>query len=178
MKNKIMLLTVENKFLDEILSFKDKMFRIAKRLLVSSEEAEDATQEVMVKLWQMPNDKLMEFRSLEAYSMTMIRNFCLDRLRSKQAARTSLDDSLMHVVKADNLNNTIEARDEMSWVVKIIDQLPEQERIIIQLRDIEQYEFDKISEIMGLPEGTVRVYLSRARKKIRTTFLNINNHGH
>ena len=172
-----MLLSVENKFLDEILSFKDKMFRIAKRLLVSSEEAEDATQEVIVKLWQMPTKKLKEFRSLEAYSMTMIKNYCLDRLQSKQAARTSLDESQMHVMRADNLGSQLDAKDTLNWVVKLIDDLPEQEKIIIQLRDIEQYEFDKIAAILSLPEGTVRVYLSRARKKIRNAFLKIENHG-
>lgn len=172
-----MLLSIENKFLDDIISFKDKMYRMAKRLLVSSEEAEDATQEIIVKLWQMPESKLTEFRNLEAYSMSMIKNYCLDRLRSKQAARTSLDDSHMHLIKSENLERVLDAKDSMNWVVKLIDELPEQERMIIQLREIEQFDFEKIATILSLPEGTVRVYLSRARKKIRNAFLNIENYG-
>lgn len=172
-----MLLTVEKKLLNEILSFKDKMFRVAKRLLVSSEEAEDATQEVIVKLWQMPEDKLTAFRNLEAYSITMIKNYCLDRLRSKQALNTSLDTTHLQLINSDNVGAGVEAKDEMNWVMQIIDQLPEQEKIIVQLRDIEQYEFNKIAEILALPEGTIRVYLSRARKKIRTEFLKIENYG-
>ena len=59
----------------------------------------------------------------------------------------------------------------------MIDQLPENERMIIQLREIENFEYKEISEIMELPEGTVRVYLSRIRKKIRKQFLEIQNHG-
>lgn len=64
--------------------FKDKVFRMAKRLLVSTEEAEDATQEVLVKLWHK-NDNLSEYKSIEAVAMTMTKNYCLDQLKSKRA---------------------------------------------------------------------------------------------
>ena len=65
----------------------------------------------------------------------------------------------------------------MKWVEQLIDQLPEKERILIQLREIEQYEFEEIASILNLPEGTVRVYLSRIRKKLRKQFLEIQNYG-
>ena len=65
----------------------------------------------------------------------------------------------------------------MNWVAKLIDRLPEKERMIIQLREIEQYDFEQISNILDIPEVTVRVYLSRARKKIKKQFLEIQSHG-
>jgi RNA polymerase sigma factor (sigma-70 family) len=68
-------------FINNIKPFKDKLFRLAKRLLVSTEEAEDATQEVMVKLWNK-NDDLSKFGSIEAYAMTITKNYCLDVLKS------------------------------------------------------------------------------------------------
>ena len=77
----------------------------------------------------------------------------------------------------DFLQNKIELRDELKWVEQLIDQLPEKERILIQLREIEQYEFEEIASILNLPEGTVRVYLSRIRKKLRKQFLEIQNYG-
>ena len=67
-----------------VMPFKDKVFRLAKRLLVSREEAEDATQEILLKLWNN-KQKISDYKNVEAFSMTMTKNFCLDRLKSKQA---------------------------------------------------------------------------------------------
>ncbi len=71
----------QNEFLTVVLPFKDKLFRLAKRLLVSTEEAEDATQEVLVKLWTK-NDHLQTYKSTEAMAMTMTKNYCLDQLKA------------------------------------------------------------------------------------------------
>jgi len=169
-------LTADRSFFNQIEEIRNKIFRITKRILVSQEEAEDATQEVIVKLWQMDESKRNGFKSLEAYSVTMAKNYCLDRLKSKQAQNLSLDDRYSGSV-SDSLTKKIEQRDDLNWIGKLIDELPEKERMIIQLREIEQYDFDEIASILNLPEGTVRVYLSRIRKKLRKQFLDIQNHG-
>ena len=171
-----MQLTADRSFFNQIEEIRNKIFRITKRILVSQEEAEDATQEVIVKLWQMDESKRNGFKSLEAYSATMAKNYCLDRLKSKQAQNLSLDDRYSGSV-SDSLTKKIEQRDDLNWVGKLIDELPEKERMIIQLREIEQYDFDEIASILNLPEGTIRVYLSRIRKKLRKQFLDIQNHG-
>lgn len=172
-----MQLTADRTFLNDIDQIRDKVFRITKRILISQEEAEDATQEVIVKLWQMDAAKRNGFRSIEAYSVTMAKNYCLDRLKSKQAQNLSLNEKIGNSKMSDSLQTKIEQTDELNWVGTLIDQLPERERMIIQLREIEQYDFDEIASILNLPEGTVRVYLSRIRKKIRKQFLEIQNHG-
>ena len=172
-----MQLTADRTFLNDIDQIRDKIFRITKRILISQEEAEDATQEVIVKLWQMDATKRNGFRSIEAYSVTMAKNYCLDRLKSKQAQNLSLNEKIGNSKMSDSLQTKIEQTDELNWVGNLIDQLPERERMIIQLREIEQYDFDEIASILNLPEGTVRVYLSRIRKKIRKQFLEIQNHG-
>lgn len=171
-----MQLTADRSFFNQIEEIRNKIFRITKRILVSQEEAEDATQEVIVKLWQMDESKRNGFKSLEAYSVTMAKNYCLDRLKSKQAQNLSLDECYRGSV-SDSLTKKIEQRDDLNWVGKLIDELPEKERMIIQLREIEQYDFDEIASILNLPEGTIRVYLSRIRKKLRKQFLDIQNHG-
>ena len=66
-----------------------KVFRLAKRLLVSTEEAEDATQELFFKLWRN-KEKLAEYKNVEAFAMTMTKNYCYDRLKSKQAGNLTL----------------------------------------------------------------------------------------
>jgi len=169
-------LTADISFFNQVEEIRNKIFRITKRILVSQEEAEDATQEVIVKLWQMDESKRNGFKSLEAYSVIMAKNYCLDRLKSKQAQNLSLDERYS-VFFSDSLSKKIEHRDDLNWVGKLIYELPQKERMIIQLREIEQYDFDEIASILNLPEGTIRVYLSRIRKKLRKQFLDIQNHG-
>jgi len=79
----------ESDFLKVIKPFKDKVFRLAKRLLVSREEAEDATQEVIFKLWKN-KEKISDYKNIEAFAMTMTKNYCYDRLKSKQASNLTL----------------------------------------------------------------------------------------
>ena len=79
----------QSEFLKTVMPFKDKVFRVAKRLLVSTEEAEDATQELLFKLWRN-KEKLKDYKSIEAFAMTMTKNYCFDRLKSKQASNLTL----------------------------------------------------------------------------------------
>jgi RNA polymerase sigma factor (sigma-70 family) len=152
-------------FLQVIAPFKDKVFRLAKRLLVSTEEAEDATQEVLVKLWGK-NENLATYASVEAFAMTMTKNYCLDQLKSKRAGNFQIVHS-NYTDRQPSLQQQIEDTDSLLWVEKIINDLPEQQRLIIQMRDVEQYEFAEISKILDMNETAIRVALSRARKTIR-----------
>ena len=106
----------------------------------------------------------------------MAKNYCYDRLKSKQANSISLDERIPFP-DSSSLEKQMDTKDELSLAINLIDQLPYKERMIIQLREIEQYDFNQIATILELPEGTVRVYLSRARKKLRKQFLEIQNHG-
>jgi len=170
-----MLFMNQNEFVKLITPFKDKVFRLAKRLLVSTEEAEDATQEVLVKLWSR-NSSLDDYNNVEAFAMTMTKNFCLDQLKSKRAGNlqivhTNFDN------KEPSSDKILEDNDSLGWVEKIIDQLPEQQRLIIQLRDIEQYEFGEIAKIMDMNETAIRVALSRARKTVREFMIKTHSYG-
>lgn len=79
----------QNEFVLLIAPFKDKVFRLAKRLLISTEEAEDATQEILVKLWSK-NESLNKYTSVEAFAMTITKNYCLDQLKSKRAGNLKM----------------------------------------------------------------------------------------
>ncbi len=158
-----------------VLPFKDKVFRLAKRLLVSTEEAEDATQEILMKLWRN-KEKIADYKNVEAFSMTMTKNFCLDRLKSKQAQNLKI----VHSNYQDNntsLQKQVENKDSVDWVSKIIEELPEQQKIILQLRDIEEYDFDEIAKVVDMNPTAIRVALSRARKTIREKLTNTHRYG-
>ena len=162
-------------FVRLVMPFKDKVFRLAKRLLVSNEEAEDATQEILMKLWNN-KESIGEYRNVEAFSMTMTKNFCLDRLKSKQAQNLKI----VHSNYQDNnvsLQKQVEERDSVDWVSKIIEELPEQQKMVLQLRDIEEYEFEEIAKVLDMNETAIRVSLSRARKTIREKLTNTHRYG-
>jgi RNA polymerase sigma-70 factor (ECF subfamily) len=162
-------------FLKIVMPFKDKVFRLAKRLLVSREEAEDATQEVLLKLWSN-KAKMQDYKNIEAFSMTMTKNFCLDKLKSKQAQNLKL----VHSNYQDNkvsLQKQLELNDSLDWVSKIIEDLPEQQKMVVQLRDIEQYDYEEICKMLDMNPTAVRVALSRARKTIREKLTKTHNYG-
>ena len=165
----------QTEFLNIVMPFKDKVFRLAKRLLVSTEEAEDATQEVLLKLW---NNKLKiaEYKNVEAFSMTMTKNYCFDKLKSKQSQNLKIVHS-NYEEKNTPLSKQVELNDSVNWVAKIIEDLPEQQKMIIQLRDIEDYDFDEIAKMLDMNNTAIRVALSRARKTIREKLTNTHNYG-
>lgn len=163
-------------FLSLVMPFKDKVFRLAKRLLVSREEAEDATQEILLKLWNN-KQKISEYKNVEAFSMTMTKNFCLDRLKSKQAQNLKIVHSNYQDNSKSSLQKQVEAKDSVDWVTTIMENLPEQQKVIIQLRDIEQYDFTEISKMLDMNETAIRVALSRARKIIREKLTKAHSYG-
>lgn len=165
----------QSDFVQLVTPFRDKVFRLAKRLLISTEEAEDATQEVLVKLWNK-NEGLKGYGNVEAFAMTITKNYCLDQLKSKRASNLSIVDKNF-TDREPSLQQKVEDNDSLNWVEKIIDQLPEQQRLIIQMRDIEQYEFDEIAKVLGMNETAIRVALSRARKMIRESMTKTHNYG-
>ncbi|WP_299122921.1 sigma-70 family RNA polymerase sigma factor [uncultured Tenacibaculum sp.] len=165
----------QSDFLKVVLPFKDKVFRLAKRLLVSREEAEDATQELYFKLWRN-KEKLSNYKNVEAFAMTMTKNYCYDRLKSKQASNLTLVHS-NYKEKDTSLDKRVENNDSVNKVHELIEKLPEQQKIIIQLRDIEQYDFDEICKMVDMKPTAVRVALSRARKTIRQELIKKHNYG-
>ena len=165
----------QKEFLHIVMPFKDKLYRMAKRLLVSREEAEDATQEVLLKLWSK-NDAMATYNNVEAFAMTMTKNFCLDRLKSKQASNLKLVHS-NYSDERTSLQKQLEATDSVEWVERIMEELPEQQKMVLQLRDVEQYDFEEICELLDMKPTAVRVTLSRARKTVRKKLIEKHNYG-
>ncbi|TDQ29460.1 RNA polymerase sigma-70 factor (ECF subfamily) [Zeaxanthinibacter enoshimensis] len=165
----------QSEFLQAVMPVKDKLYRLAKRLLVSKEEAEDATQEVLMKLWAGKKN-MSNYRSVEAFAMTMTKNFCLDRLKSKSAGNLKLVHT-NYTDSSPSLQQQVEARDSAGWVSRIMEELPEQQKLVLQLRDVEEYEFEEIGEMLGMNPTAVRVALSRARKAVREKLLEKHSYG-
>ena len=162
-------------FVNLVQPFKNKVFRLARRLLISVEEAEDVTQEMLMRLWHK-KENLEQYKSVEAFAMTMTKNYCLDQLKSKRASHLKIENREFND-NSINLENQVENEDTLNWVERILEQLPVQKKMIVQMRDIEDYDFEKIAEILEMNETAVRVALSRARKTLREAVLKTHNYG-
>lgn len=163
-------------FTNTVMPIKNKLYRFALRMVGSVEEAEDVVQEVLVKIWQKGTE-LANVSNVEALGMTMTRNLSIDKLRSKHNKVKSLDAQLLEKAGTNNPQKTTELRDTVSRVHLMIQDLPEKQRAIIQLRDIEEKTYKEIGEILNLPANQVKVNLFRARKNIRQRLLKIESYG-
>ena len=155
----------QHEFMQLVNPFTDRLYRLAKRLLISTDEASDAQQEVLLKLWQKKED-LNNYKNIEAFAVTMTKNYCLDQLKSKRAQRADIE----HVVVRDSTASVyqqVEDRDSWDHIEKYVSQLPETQRLLFHYREVEEMEYDTIAELTGMNETAIRVALSRLRKQIR-----------
>ena len=152
-----------------VLPLRPKLLNYARKLTDEPEDAEDAVQEVLIKLWNKRLE-LEQYRSIEAFAMTLTHNICIDMWRCKRNDTLSLD-----IVQAASPIGTperlLEIKDEIRLMHEIIDSLPNLQRTIMRMKDIEGYETDEIAEITGCGPEAIRSNLSRARKKVRDVYL-------
>lgn len=144
-----------------------RMYVLAFRLTGNSADAEDVVQDVFMKLWEK-RDKLSEVDSLEAYAMTLVRNACIDMLNSRR--HDEAIDEVKGVESGCDIASGLENRDRAVKVLSIIDTLPETQRMVVTMRDVEGCEMEEIQKATGQSPGNLRVLLSRARMSIRQHF--------
>ena len=146
-----------------------KLYRFALSITKRTDEAEDIVQEVGIKLWER-RDELEALRSVEAYAMSAVKNRCLDYVRSPHNRTDELTEA-HETAYGPTPHERLEQADMVTYVRRLIDRLPEQQQMVIRLRDIEGCELEEIAEILGMNSGAVRTALSRARQKIRDELL-------
>lgn len=164
-------------FETQVLPTKNKLFRFASRLLGSSEEAKDVVQEVFIKLWN-GREQLSEIQNMEAWCMRITKNLSLDRLRAKQRRSTdSINDGFEIRHEALTPHERTEIHENMQQINEMIAALPEKQRQVIHLRDIEGYSYNEICEILEIDMNQVKVNLFRARNAVREKLVKINAYG-
>ncbi|MDE7165945.1 MAG: RNA polymerase sigma factor [Bacteroidaceae bacterium] len=161
----------EEQFRNDILPLKDRIFRLALHLTLNREEAEDIVQETLLKVWQK-RDEWAHIANMEAYCLTICRHLALDHQRRQTAGReTPVGDFPPSMPHPDRTpDELLDQQQRIEAVREIIGQLPEVQRTIIELRDIEGLRYDEIAQVTGLSETQVKVYLHRARTKIKEKF--------
>ncbi|WP_423126600.1 RNA polymerase sigma factor [Gaoshiqia sp. Z1-71] len=155
-----------SEFKTTILPLGNKLLRFATQLLNDEDEARDITQDVFLKLWQK-RDTLDKVENIEAFAMRMIRNRCLDLFRSKRSIPVEDEKLKKQTDEQQNLQTEIELSETARLIRRLISRLPDIQRTVMHLRDVEQYEYEEIATLTKLNVNAIRVTLSRARKKVR-----------
>ena len=159
-------------FKSTVLPLRDKLLKYSVKLTDDGADAEDIVQEAFLKLWYI-RDRLDGYQGVEALSVQVVKNLCLDKLRSKRMDRMpeNSESILADTVTPDQL---LEQHDAVAIIGRLIQQLPTLQQCIIRMKDVEGYELSEIAQITGTQIESVRVNLSRARKKVREQFLMLN----
>ncbi len=162
-------------FTQQILPFKNKLFRFALQIVGNVAEAEDVVQEVFIKLWKS-REKLQEYNNLEAWCMRLTKNQAIDKIRSKHRRVTDLDG--VEITETDATPHRIaEVNDLMNLVYQSLAKLPEKQRQIMHLRDIEGFTYQEISDTLEIPLNQVKVSLYRARQFVKLEVINQQSYG-
>ena len=154
----------------DILPMKNVMYRMALRLTLNSQEAEDVVQDVMIKLWAM-RERLDNVDNLEAFALRMTRNLAIDRQRMKVNNTENIDD-----IETDRYvaTDTNERREQVESIKNVMLQLPEKQRSAMQLRDFEGYSYKEIAEMLSMSEDQVKINIFRARQYVKTKLTSFN----
>ena len=151
-------------FHTQYLSLADALYKVAFYILETQQDAEDAVQELYLKLWKN-KDVLDGIKNPKAYAMTILRNLCLDRIR--QSSRIAEEEPAEQNEASTDPYRQMDEKERLEKVLAAVKSLPERQREILILRTIQGLSFEEITERTGMNYLTIRVLLSRARQTIR-----------
>lgn len=152
------------RFTQDYLPLKDDLYKVAFYILESGADAEDAVQDLYLKLWDA-GDALDTIRAPKAYCISLLRNICIDRLRryrpegEEKIPQQAADDSLQ--------DERMSERQKIEAAIKQMSSLSDSERIVLKLKVFDDLSYEEIQKLTGLSQLSMRVHLSNARRKIR-----------
>lgn len=163
-------------FKQKFLPYHRKLYRVAFQLMGNAQDAEDMVQEAYLKLWKRRDELPTDIRSVEAYCVTLIKNVCYDTLRLSRLDEDGRSPEELNIATESNVIKEVEQKDEVRHVMKLINKLPDQQRKVMLMRDVDDRPYEEIEQATGLSPINIRVLLSRARKKIREQFKEMMNY--
>ena len=166
-------------FRNDVLPLKNELYRLALRITLNPAEAEDIVQETMMKVWNR-REQWDSIESIEAFCLTICRNISLDKMRKMENQNQSLSEGEHDTPDQSYSSNPEEQamqQDRVQLIRQLINQLPEKQRSVMQLRDFEGKSYKEIAKVMNISEEQVKVNIFRARQTIRQKFLETEKYG-
>ncbi len=164
-------------FRNDVLPLKDALYRLALRITLSHEEAQDIVQDTLIKVWDK-RESWNEIESIEAFSITICRNLALDRIKKHDNLNDSLEERQKESPDTSStpFEDTLQ-QDRIELVRNLVNALPEKQRSCMQLRDFEGKPYKEIAKILGISEEQVKVNIFRARQTVKERFQKYDNYG-
>lgn len=164
-------------FRNNVLPLKNVLYRLALRITLNREEAEDVVQDTLIKVWNRRDD-WQDIDSIEAFSLTICRNLSLDRMKKAGNDNRPIGDEEAGAPAAgyDPYERMMQ-RDRVEQVKRIVDGLPEKQKSCMQLRDFEGKSYKEIAEVLGISEEQVKINIFRARQAVKQKYNEIDRYG-
>ncbi|MCI5744252.1 RNA polymerase sigma factor [Phocaeicola faecicola] len=163
-------------FRNDILPLKDKLFRLALCITRNREEAEDIVQDTMLRVWNR-REEWNVWETVEGFCLTICRNLAIDRSQKMDARHVELTPEVTELPDMAAPDKLMERDERLGLLHRLIAELPEKQRTILQLRDVEGKSYKEIAEILQLTEEVVKVNLFRARQRIKLKYNEIDTYG-
>lgn len=152
-----------------ILPLKEKLFRLAYGIVRDRAEAEDILQDLLLKLWSR-REEWDGIVNLEGYCFRAMKNMSLDRLATLAIRKTDLperEEEQRYFVDNHSPFQELIQKEQRITIEQCIEALPETQRLVFRLREVEEMSYRQIAETAGISEELVKVSLFRARKRMK-----------
>ncbi|SEL72618.1 RNA polymerase sigma factor [Parapedobacter koreensis] len=142
---------------------------MVRRVIKDEESVKDVCQEVFIKVYKNLKHFKQESR-LSTWIAQIAYTTSLDYLKSmmrRQAVTDQVDDYQNKLAGEYHPGHALDQKEMRTFILKMIDQLPENYRLVVSLFHIDDYSYQEIAQITGLSEGTIKSHLFRARKLLK-----------
>jgi RNA polymerase sigma-70 factor (ECF subfamily) len=159
----------QDKFRNKVLPLVDKLFRLALSITGNKQDAEDVVQDTLFNIWKKKDD-WDSIGNLEAYCFRSTRNIAIDKISLKENQQEALSENYDVPESKSDAQAQLEQKEQMLMLENLIKRLPEKQRTIFQLREIEDLTYKQIADIMNVSEEQVKINLFRSRQKLKEFF--------
>jgi RNA polymerase sigma-70 factor (ECF subfamily) len=157
-----------------IIPASDGMYRYALSIIHEPETARDVVQDCLAKIWNIRHD-LEKIEKANAWAFRIVRNRCIEMLRKDRYA--DLDEKVVNLQISNSADQETINSDQMVWLNDVLQTLPDKQREVFHLREVEEMSYQEIAETCGLTESDVKVNIHRARKKVKDAMIKIDAYG-
>lgn len=147
------------------LPLSDRFYRVAYHILESQEDAEDAVQELYLKLIKSPA-KFSEIQDPAAFGITILRNICIDIIRRREKRKSEELHEYM-IADESSPDKAAAEKDKLRVLIQEIGRLPHKQSMVLKMRTIDGLEYEEIAQRTGLSQVNIRVLISIARKTLK-----------
>ena len=150
----------DNQYKIEFSRLRPKLINVARKILNDDDDAEDAVQDAMLRIWQL-REQLKP--PIESFAFILVRNICIS-IQRRRPCFTDIEEVQINIPMEED------ERRRLEQTMEIVEKLPDKQQTILRLRHMEGMEMSEIAALLCTTETAVRKSLSRARQSVRDMF--------